>query len=174
MRYDLDFKIQVIAYYRQGHSSQATAKKFNVNPEFVLKWVKQYQSGGIDAIKPKTSKAKYSSEFKLKVLSTMLEQGLSQSQTALTFNISSPALISHWHKAYRLHGLSGLTTKPKGRVAMSKPFITDKPDDEKTLAELKRENEYLRAEVAYLKKLDALLKEKEKKQALRKQGSSKH
>jgi transposase-like protein len=104
----------------------------------------------------------------------MLEQGLSQSQTALTFNISSPALISHWHKAYRLHGLSGLTTKPKGRVAMSKPFITDKPDDEKTLAELKRENEYLRAEVAYLKKLDALLKEKEKKQALRKQGSSKH
>jgi hypothetical protein len=39
---------------------------------------------------------------------------------------------------------------------------------------LKRENEYLRAEVAYLKKLDALLKEKEKKQALRKQGSSKH
>jgi len=25
MRYDLDFKMQVIAYYRQGHSSQATA-----------------------------------------------------------------------------------------------------------------------------------------------------
>ncbi|MDE4456228.1 DNA-binding protein, partial [Psychrobacter sp. DAB_AL62B] len=50
--------------------------------------------------------------------------------------------------------------------------ITDKPDDEKTLAELKRENEYLRAEVAYLKKLDALLKQKE--QAVTKQGSSKH
>ena len=47
MRYDLDFKMQVIAYYRQGHSSHAIAKKFNVNPEFVLKWVKQYQSGGI-------------------------------------------------------------------------------------------------------------------------------
>ncbi len=173
MRYDLDFKIKVIAYYRQGHSSHATAKKFNVNPEFVLKWVKQYQSGGIDAIKPKTSKAKYSSEFKLKVLTIMLEQGLSQSQTALTFNISSPALISHWHKAYRLHGMSGLITKPKGRAAMSKRFITDKPDDEKSLAELKRENEYLRAENAYyLKKLDALLKAEE--QAGKKQGSSKH
>lgn len=55
---------------------------------------------------------------------------------------------------------------------MSKPFITDTPDDEKSLAELKRENEYLRAENAYLKKLDALLKQK-KKQALKKQGSSK-
>ena len=171
MRYDLDFKMQVIAYYRQGHSSHATAKKFNVNPEFVLKWVKQYQSGGINAIKPKTSKAKYSSEFKLNVLTTMLKEDLSQSEVALKFNISSPALISHWHKAYRLQGMSGLVSKPKGRTAMSKPFITDKPDDEKSLAELKRENEYLRAENAYLKKLDALLKAEE--QAGRKRGSSK-
>ena len=172
MRYNLDFKMQVIAYYRQGHSSHAIAKKFNVNPEFVLKWVKQYQSGGINAIKPKTSKAKYSSEFKHHVITTMLKEDLSQSEVALKFNISSPALISHWHKAYRLQGMSGLVSKPKGRTAMSKPFITDKPDDEKSLAELKRENEYLRAENAYLKKLDALLKQK-KKQALKKQGSSK-
>ena len=102
----------------------------------------------------------------------MLKEDLSQSEVALKFNISSPALISHWHKAYRLQGMSGLISKPKGRTAMSKPFITDKPDDEKSLAELKRENEYLRAEVAYLKKLDALLKAEE--QAGKKQGSSKH
>ncbi|BFM01543.1 hypothetical protein Psyaliredsea_01900 [Psychrobacter alimentarius] len=151
MRYDLDFKMQVIAYYRQGHTGPATGKVFAVNAKFVHKWVQQYQSGGIEAIKPKTSKAKYSSEFKLKVLTVMLEQGLSQSRVALTFNISSPALISHWHKAYRFHGISGLISKPKGRAAMNKPFMTDKPDDEKTLAELKRENEYLRAKVAYLK-----------------------
>ena len=54
---------------------------------------------------------------------------------------------------------------------MSKPFITDKPDDEKTPKELKRELEYLRAENAYLKKLDALLKAEE--QAGNKQGSLK-
>ena len=172
MRYDLDFKMQVIAYYRQGHTGPATGKVFAVNAKFVHKWVQQYQSGGIEAIKPKTSKAKYSSEFKLKVLTVMLEQGLSQSGVALIFNISSPALISHWHKAYRFHGISGLISKPKGRTAMNKPFMTDKPDDEKTLAELKRENEYLRAKVAYLKKLDALLKAEE--QAGKKQGSSKH
>ncbi|MGP5231799.1 helix-turn-helix domain-containing protein [Psychrobacter celer] len=101
MRYNLDFKLQVIAYYEQGHSSRATSKKFTVNPKFVLKWVKQYQSGGIDAIKPKTSKAYYSREFKHKVLTTMLSQGLSQLEVALRYNISSPALISHWHKVNR-------------------------------------------------------------------------
>ena len=156
--------MQVIAYYRQGHTGVATAKKFGLDKKIISRWVKQYQSGGIEAIKPQASKTKYSSEFKLNVLTVMLEQGLSQSEVALTFNISSPALISHWHKAYRLHGMSGLISKPKGRGAMTKPVITNKPDDEKSLAELKREN-------AYLKKLDALLKAEE--QAGKKQGSSK-
>ena len=170
MRYDLDFKIKVIAYYKEGHSSSATGEKFGLDNKIVSKWVQQYQHGGIDAIKPKTSKAKYSSDFKHQVLTTMLTQGLSQSETALTFNISSPALISHWHKAYRLYGMSGLTSKHKGSSTVTSP-ITDKPDDEKTPAELKRELQYLRAENAYLKKLDALLREKE--QAVKKQGSSK-
>ncbi len=163
--------MQVIAYYRQGHTGIATAKKFGLDKKIISRWVKQYQSDGVEAIKPKASKTKYSSEFKRNVLTVMLEQGLSQSEVALTFNISSPALISHWHKAYRLHGMSGLTSKHKGRGAMTKPVITNKPDDEKSLAELKRENAYLRAENAYLKKLDALLKAEE--QADRKQGSSK-
>ena len=111
-----------------------------------------YQIVGINAIKPKIGKAKYSSDFKHQVLTTMLTQGLSQSETALIFNISSPALISHWHKAYRLYGMSGLTSKYKGSSTMTSP-ITDKPDNEKTPAELKRELQYLRAENAYLKKL---------------------
>ena len=172
MRYDLDFKIQVIAYYMQGHTGRATAEEFNLDNKIVIKWVKQYQSGSIEAIKPKISKAYYSREFKHEVITTMLSQGLSQSEAALRFNISSPALISHWHKAYRQEGMSGLTSKRQGRTAMSKPYITDKPDDEKTAAELRRELEYLRAEVAYLKKLDALLREQE--QASKKQGSSKN
>lgn len=170
MRYDLDFKIKVIAYYKEGHTSGATGEKFGVNPKFVRKWIEQYQHSGIDAIKPKTRKTKYSSDFKYKVIAVMLAEGLSQSETALKFHISSPALISHWHKAYRLHGMSGLISKHKGSHPMTSP-ITDKPDDEKTPAELKRENAYLRAENAYLKKLDALLRERE--QATTKQGSSK-
>ncbi|MGP4953467.1 helix-turn-helix domain-containing protein [Psychrobacter sp. T6-1] len=170
MRYDLDFKIKVIAYYGEGHTGTATGERFEVDPRFVRKWVKQYQSGGIDAIKPKTGKTKYSSDFKYQVIALMLAEELSHSETALKFNISSPSLISHWYKAYRLHGMSGLTSKCKGNTLM-KPPIASKPDDEKTPTELKRELQYLRAENAYLKKLDARLRERE--QAVTKQGSSK-
>ena len=169
MHYDLDFKIKVIAYYKQGHSGGATGEKFGLDDKMVFKWVQQYQSGGIDAIKPKTSKTTYSADFKYKVITSMLAGGLSQSQTALKFHISSPALISHWHKAYRLYGMSGLTSKYKGSTLM-KPPSASKPDDEKTPTELKRELQYLRAENAYLKKLDARLRERE--QATTKQGSS--
>ena len=171
MRYNLDFKLQVIAYYMQGHTGRATAEEFNLDNKIVIRWVKQYQSGGIEAIKPKTSKADYSREFKHEVITTMLSQGLSQLEVALRYNISSPALISHWHKAYRQYGMSGLTPKRQGRGAMTKPDITRKPDDDKTTAEIKRELAYLRTENAYLKKLDALLRERE--QTATKQGSSK-
>ncbi len=171
MKYDIAFKLEVIAYYQQGHSAVATAKRFNTNNKNVAKWVNQYQTGGITAIKPKISKALYTSDFKHQVLTTMANEGLSLSQTALRFNISSPALVSVWRTAYTRHGMLGLTTKAKGRATMKPPYISDKPDDEKTPAELKRENEYLRAENAYLKKLNALLRERE--QAVTKQGLSK-
>ena len=171
MKYDIDFKIRVIAYYQQGHSAYATAKHFNIDDKDVLKWVNQYQARGVLAIKPKTRKAVYSCEFKLQVLTTMADEGLSQSQAALKFNISSPALISAWHTGYTRHGMLGLTAKAKGRPTVKHPYLTDKPDHEKSIEEIKRENEYLRAENAYLKKLDALLRERE--QAATKQGSSK-
>ena len=171
MKHDIDFKIRVIAYYQQGHSAYATAKHFNIDDKDVFKWVSQYQTRGILAIKPKTRKAIYSSEFKLHVLSTMADEGLSQSQAALKFNISSPALISVWRTAYTRHGMLGLTAKAKGRPTVKHPYLTDKPDHEKSIEEIKRENEYLRAENAYLKKLDALLKAKSVAQT--KQGSSK-
>ena len=31
MRYNLDFKLQVIAYYMQGHTGRATAEEFNLD-----------------------------------------------------------------------------------------------------------------------------------------------
>ena len=171
MKYDIDFKIRVIVYYQQGHSAYATAKHFNINDKDVFKWVNQYLKDGILAIKPKTGKAIYSREFKLQVLTTMAGESLSQSQAALRFNISSPALISVWRTAYARHGMLGLTAKAKGRPTVKHPYLTDKPDHEKSIEEIKRENEYLRAENAYLKKLDALLKERKANQT--KQGSSK-
>lgn len=168
MKYDLAFKRQVIAYYKEGYSVIATAQHFGISNESTVRlWIAQYDTHGLDALKPRTNKTRYSAEFKLNVISTAKDLQLSLREAANRFAISSPSLIYQWRKAYEGHGMLGLQEKPKGRRAMmnksKNPYIVDKPDDEKTPAELKRELEYLRAENEYLKKLDALLKKKEKK-----------
>jgi transposase-like protein len=158
MKYYLEFKQAVIAYYAQGHSSLSTAKHFSISDKDVSKWLAQFDLGSIDAIKSKQNKTIYTAEFKYNVLTTMQDERLSLSNTSLRFGISSPSLISVWRKIYQTDGMLELEPKSKGRVSMSKnKYIVDKPDHEKTTAELQRELLYLRAENAYLKKLDALL-----------------
>jgi transposase len=46
-------------------------------------------------------------------------------------------------------------------AAESPKPVSTPPADTRTLEELRKENEYLRAEVAYLKKLDALVRAKQ-------------
>ena len=165
MKYDLTFKKAVIAYFTKGHSYLATANHFSIDKSDVKKWVDQFNYGGADAITPKQGKSKFTAEFKHLVITTMLEEKLSLNQTALRFGISSPSLISTWHRILLSDGMLGLVPKPKGRATMSankKKYIVDKPDSQKTSAELQLELQYLRAENAYLKKLDALLKEQTK------------
>ena len=83
----------------------------------------------------------------------------SQQRTADELQVSRTHL-RRWMAAYEHSGIEALenaqstmTKKPR-----KNPFIADKPDTEKTQAELLEEAGYLRAENAYLKKLDALIK----------------
>ncbi|QTD41963.1 helix-turn-helix domain-containing protein [Sporosarcina sp. Te-1] len=103
----------------------------------------------------------YSVQFKLDVLSFMKRTGASRAETALHFGMTNPPLISSWKKRF-LEGGAEALDNPKGRPAMSdkaknvkknqKPAQQDEMTREQ---ELERENELLRLEVAYLKKLRA-------------------
>ena len=80
-----------------------------------------------------------------------------QQRTADHYGISRTHL-RRWIRAYQEGGIGALEhpqskTMPQHR---KNPFIADKPDQEKTQAELIEELCYMRAEVAYLKELKAL------------------
>ena len=99
----------------------------------------------------KPTKRVFSFEFKLDVVRRFLA-GETKLELAREFDLSSPKLIETWARKYRNEGEDGLRPKPAGRPA--KPGVA--PGEVGELEQLRRENERLRAEVAYLGKLRAL------------------
>lgn len=137
------------------------AKKYGMKDSTPIKrWVKVYEKFGVEGLKKKKQKETYSVQFKLDVLSFMKRTGSSETETALQFGLTNPPLIASWKRAY-LEGGAEALDKPKGRPPMSdkaKNRKSIKPAEEKEMTyeqKLERENELLRLEVEYLKKLRA-------------------
>jgi transposase len=165
-KYDEKFKIAVVQEYLAGGTGyKALAVKFGILHSQVKRWVDFYRQRGENGLIKKFSH--YSAEFKLSVLQHMWRDELSFTQTAALFDLrGGPAVASSWERNYHKGGITALAPKPRGRPKSMKPPEPPKPSGEqpvqaKTLQELQRENEYLRAEVAYLKKLDALVRAKQ-------------
>ena len=82
----------------------------------------------------------------------------SQQRVADALHISR-RLLRFWIAAYQKGGLEALEqpqAKTMNRKKHPNPFIVDKPDHQKTQAELIEELRYMRAENDYLKELKAL------------------
>lgn len=162
-KYSQEFKLEVVQYYLSGFGKRVTGHKFNVAPSDVYKWVTAYRQHGVSGLLRKTTKSQFTVEFKLTVVQTVLNEGLSLNDAALRFGLGNKGIgISNWLKLYNQYGIEGLQPKPKGRrpyMPLSTPLQpapVNETDCDKTPAELLEELTFLRAEVAYLKKLQAL------------------
>ncbi|ACA38685.1 transposase [Lysinibacillus sphaericus C3-41] len=94
----------------------------------------------------------------------MIENGTSLNETAAIFKIPAPSTISAWRKQYETQGLDALQSKKKGRPSMKKEFNKQSkqaPVKGSTEA-LEARNKQLEMENEYLKKLNALVQNKEK------------
>lgn len=159
-KYNEDFKIKLVTEYLHGNLGyKLLAKKYNMPSQTPLQdWVRAYKSQGVEGLKRRKRKEAYSVQFKLDTVQFMLETGASYQETADQFNLNNPALIHRWMKTFNEQGIEGLKPKSKGRPSMSKkPNKSNKKEGTKLgrVEELERENELLKLEVAYLKKLRA-------------------
>ena len=100
----------------------------------------------------KPTKRTYSFEFKLALVERFLA-GEAAPDLAVKAGLSSHRLLQRWVSEYRREGPDALRPKAKGRPR--KPDAPP-PAEIPELERLRRENERLRAEVAYLGKLRAL------------------
>ena len=103
---------------------------------------------------------RYTGEFKQMVVETMMREKLSYKEAARQFEVSCDTRVASWERIYLTEGPEGLYIERRGRGSKGRPQQFPKEVEEDLLSEVQR----LRAENAYLKKLQALVLEDERHQ----------
>ena len=123
-----------------------------------------------------TIQQKYSAKFKIGVIMDMREHRLSYSETVRKYALGKTqtggarAMVQRWERIYLEEGAEGLMKERRGRACKASGTRKGRPPklDKKVEEDLIAENQRLRMEIEYLKKLDALvqkrLQEEKKKQ----------
>lgn len=102
---------------------------------------------------------RYTPEFKKLVVETMQEEKLSYSETSRRFEINSVHRIQDWERIYLTEGQEGFAIERRGRGSSGRPKKLSREVEEDLLTEVQR----LRAENEYLKNLQALVLEDERR-----------
>ena len=165
VKYDYAFKFECVELVTDQHySCESVSIKMGISESNIRKWVSFYREYGKVGLLPRKNQV-YSVDFKIKVLRSIDKDSLSLREARLKFNIPTDSTIIKWKKDFNSFGLAGLQAKTKGRPKSMSNFKRKKRKSDKPLTreeELLLENEALRCELDYLKKLQALIQEEEK------------
>ena len=114
---------------------------------------------------------KYSSEFKIHVIMDMREHRLGYRETARKYKLtvsseaSAANMVQRWERIFLEEGAEGLMKERRGRACKASGSNKGRPPklDRKVEEDLIAENQRLRMEIEYLKKLSALVLAEEQK-----------
>lgn len=170
-KYDYDFKLRLVTIILEGKNSiKGLQKSENVRGYNIHFWVRLYEVYGTQGLKG-VSQSHFTIDEKVKIIQDYQKTGLSLVDLCVKYRISSPSVLSQWIRKFQNNGFKGLedkrgvhlkknTTNTKMTKKSNIPGIKESMTD---LEKLKIENNYLRAENAYLKKLEALAQSKQAK-----------
>jgi len=166
-------KRDIIKSVEKGITRKQLAADYHIGVKHIENLVKKYKLHGEAAIvcQPKRY---YSHEYKEKIVNQYLN-GMSKQRLSIMYNLRY-STVARWIKKYKDEGYNGLQNKKKGGPGEMKEETErekKKTEEEKTAEKakikmLERRNKELEAEVAYLKKLDALIQEREKRESPKK------
>ena len=168
MKYTWEIKLECVENYKGGLK--------NIKPDYakcsnkifgdkVREWVRIFDAHGIDGLRHSPQNRTWSQEERFELVSKVYA-GHSILSVAIEAGIDSGQL-TQWVKKYRLKGYDGLELRQRGRPpkeddSMTRPnnYAKLTKSEHEELKLLRRRNEYLEAENAYLKKAKALVMEK--------------
>jgi len=159
-------KIEIYERNKNGETIASLAKAFNVNKIVLHYLIRLIRKHGYDIIGNGENKH-YSKEFKLQIINRILVNNESINSVAIDVGLASSGLLHNWLSKFKENGYN-VIEKKRGRKpkSMTKPKKrNDKALSEKDkIKQLEDEILYLKAENEYLKKLRALVQERELKE----------
>ena len=161
--YSLEEKLCAIGFVFQGESARSVSRRFHLGHHILYEWLESYKLRGIEGLKPHGNKKRWLPyEEKCKIVREYKESNLTLYQLSVKYNISNSA-ISAWVKLAERSGYEALDSHKSRHSKTGKCMVKRLPKEayEKENERLRKENERLRLENLLLKKVRALVEERE-------------
>ena len=159
----LEEKLAIIKEVEQGQSVRSVSDKLHLGRHIVYEWVAAYKDRGVQGLMPKSKRGnRRSYEEKCKIVREYQESELTLYQLSVKYNVSSSQL-GNWVRLAEKKGFEALLPQKQGRpkTGMVRMKRLPKEECEKENERLRKENERLRLENLLLKKVKALVEERE-------------
>ena len=160
-KHSIEERLLAVKKCLRGQTPKYVGRKMGIEPHYVSEWLERYKKDGLSGLQKHPLKRADFAE-KSKIVCEYAEKGVPLHQICAEYHVSRSAVES-WTRIYKKGGYEALRAiKPQGtgRKGMGRP---KKQEPQTELERLRYENEYLRAEVALLKKVRALVEEREKR-----------
>ena len=160
MVHSLEEKLDVIKMHEDGAGIKRIARRLGLSKSLITLWLEQYKQHGVAGLQRLPYNCRYNFEEKCQIVCEIDKKHVPLHIASAKYRVARSTLRCWRHIAHR-DGYDALREVKYGRkyASMGRP---KKKEPVTELEKLQLENKLLRAENAYLKKLKALMTEKER------------
>ena len=173
--FSLEEKMSAIGFVFQGESARSVSRRLHLGHHILYEWIESYKLLGIEGLKLKPKKKRLSYEEKCKIVREYQESELTLFQLSAKYQLSS-SIIGNWVKLVERNGFEALESRRSRHFQTGEHMVKRLPKEEyeKENERLRKENERLRLENLLLKKVRALVEEREARNRAIGHGPSKN